>query len=340
MKYAAAIVALVLVVPLGSAADPVRTAVDRGLRRIEQGAANYPKHRQCFSCHHQAMSILSLTAARRRGLPGEEEKVRRQVEFTLKTFRPNQAEIRKGHGIPGANTTAVYALLALETAGHPADETTSALVEYLLKNQRRDGSWPAVTRRPPTEGSAFTNTALAVRGLHAYGLAKDRKDTKDSKDGEELRKRVRKAVERGRDWLLAQKPETTEDKVFRLHGLVAAGAEAKEVRAAREVLMRDQRADGSWAQLTDRDGDAYATGSVLMALRAGGLACADPVYQKGVQYLLATQKEDGAWIVQTRSRPVQVFFDNGDPGGKSQFVSFTSTCWAVLALLETLPVVK
>jgi N-acyl-D-amino-acid deacylase len=41
--------------------------------------------------------------------------------------------------------------------------------------------------------------------------------------------------------------------------------------------------------------------------------------------------------VQTRSRPVQVFFDNGDPGGKSQFISFLATGWATLALLEACP---
>jgi len=53
-----------------------------------------------------------------------------------------------------------------------------------------------------------------------------------------------------------------------------------------------------------------------------------------VKYLLRTQREDGAWVVQTRSRPLQAFFDNGDAGGKSQFISFAATNWAILALLE------
>ena len=58
-------------------------------------------------------------------------------------------------------------------------------------------------------------------------------------------------------------------------------------------------ADGSWAQLPKMDGDAYATGTALMALRAAGLATDDPAYRKGAAYLLRTQKEDGAWIVPT-----------------------------------------
>src|SRR5262249_17481134 len=121
-------------------------------------------------------------------------------------------------------------------------------------------------------------------------------------------------------------------------GLVYAGAHKKEIAAARDQLLKEQRKDGSWAQLPALEGDAYATGAVLMALRQAGLAATDPAYQKGVKYLLATQQEDGAWIVKTRSRPVQTFFDNGDPGGKSQFISFASTNWAVLALLELYPV--
>ena len=60
----------------------------------------------------------------------------------------------------------------------------------------------------------------------------------------------------------------------------------------------------------------------------------DAAYRKGVSYLLKTQRDDGAWIVETRSKPIQIFFDNGDPGGKSQFISFAATGWAVLALLE------
>ena len=58
---------------------------------------------------------------------------------------------------------------------------------------------------------------------------------------------------------------------------------------------------------------------------------------KGVQFLLKTQRDDGAWLVETRSKPVQVFFDNGDPGDKSQFISMTATGWAVWALLKSLP---
>jgi N-acyl-D-amino-acid deacylase len=119
---------------------------------------------------------------------------------------------------------------------------------------------------------------------------------------------------------------------------VDAGVEAKAIEEAREQLLKEQRADGSWAQLEKMDGDAYATATALVVLRKAGLGTDHEAYQKGVKYLLDTQKEDGAWIVQTRTRPLQIYFDNGDAGGKSQFISFAATGWAVLALLETVPV--
>jgi hypothetical protein len=55
-----------------------------------------------------------------------------------------------------------------------------------------------------------------------------------------------------------------------------------------------------------------------------------------VAFLLKTQQPDGSWLVETRSKPIQKFFDNGDPHGKSQFISITATGWAVAALATTL----
>ncbi len=311
-------------------AEAVNKAIERGLQRIKDSAANYPKHRTCFSCHHQAMALFSLTSAGRRGFEVEAARLREIVQFTLKTFRKKDV-IAKGQGIGGANTTAGYALAALAAAGHPADDTTTALVRFLLARQRQDGAWTGTANRPPTEGSAFTSTALALHGLRRYGPPKDAK-------ADDLRKRVEAAFEKGRDWLLKARPATTEDKVFRLRGLVWTEADGKEVAAARAALLKEQRGDGSWGQLADLQGDAYATGSVLIALREAGLQVEADPYQKGVAHLLKTQRADGSWLVQTRSRPIQTFFDNGDPGGKSQFISIVATNWAVLALLELRPV--
>ena len=107
--------------------------------------------------------------------------------------------------------------------------------------------------------------------------------------------------------------------------------------AARE-LLKGQRPDGGWAQKGGMDSDAYATGSALVALhQAGGLATSDPVYRRGVTFLLKTQREDGSWLVHTRSRPFQTYYESGFPHGKDQFISMAASGWATTALALACP---
>jgi squalene cyclase len=277
-------------VPRGAAREDVRVAIEKGLRRLDKGAANYVQKRQCFSCHHQATTVSALTSAGKRGFKIDPARLPEQLAFTLKAYTSKKAEILKGRGIPGGNTEAAYALFTLEQAGHKPDETTALLVGYLLKRQRPDGSWPALAKRPPLEGSSFTNNALTLAALKTYGLQTDKTNT-------ESWKKVEQAAAKGKAWLLAHSPKDTEDKMYRLRGLVAAGADPKEIEAARAQLTKEQNADGSWSQLPGLKGDAYATAGVLLALRAAGVAPQEGVYQKAVKFLLRTQKEDGSWLV-------------------------------------------
>ena len=70
-------------------------------------------------------------------------------------------------------------------------------------------------------GSPFTNTALALVALKKYG------PRGDESDAAAVQERIDAAVARGRTWLLDAKPTHTEDKVFRLRGLVAVAADKK-----------------------------------------------------------------------------------------------------------------
>jgi N-acyl-D-amino-acid deacylase len=235
--------------------------------------------------------------------------------------------------VGGDSTGVVYALHTFAAAQRPYDDTMAALVQYLLVKQRQDGSWPIAPfgDRPPTMGSLFTNVGLALFVLQKYS------PSEDIAGAAALQERIDAAVSKGRSWLLANQPTSTEDQVFRLRGLVDGRAPARDIEVARERLLGEQLPDGSWTQLAPMAGDAYATATALVSLAHAGLATTHPAYQKGVKYLLDTQQGDGHWIVRTRSRPLQVFFDNGDPGGRSQFISFAATNWAVLALLQTIP---
>ena len=188
-------------------APDVKAAVEKALKRVEAGVTNYPKHRQCFSCHHQAMAVFSLTAARQRGFAVNDDLLKKVIDFSLRTFR-NKAFIARGQGVGGESVSVVYALHTLAAVERPYDDTIAALVQYLLVKQRKDGAWPVPFGgdRPPTMGSLFTQTGLAMYALKHYG------PPEDDAGAEDLQKRIDTAVTKGRDWLLANKPTSTEDK--------------------------------------------------------------------------------------------------------------------------------
>lgn len=298
----------------------VRVSVDNGIHRLEAAATSYVKNRSCFSCHHQAVPMLALATAKEHGFVVDEKVLAKQEQFTIDFFVPKIKDLTEGRNLGGGNTTAVYGLFTLDAGKHKADETTKALVEFLLKKQQKDGSWIASSNRPPSQGSLFTTGALALEALNEYGAEDD--------------DRVIAAIEKGLRFLRDTRPKTTEDRVFQLRGLVAGKATAEEIAKAKDDLLSRQRANGGWAQLDELETDAYATGSVMVALRLAGLSAENDAYRRGVRYLYFTQHESGGWIVTTRARPVQTYFDNGDPGGKSQFISTAATGWAVAALSE------
>jgi hypothetical protein len=67
------------------------------------------------------------------------------------------------------------------------------------------------------------------------------------------------------------------------------------------------------------------------------MAADDPAYRRGLTFLLGTQHEDGSWLVHSRSRPFQKYFESGFPHGKDQFISCAASGWAATALALACP---
>jgi N-acyl-D-amino-acid deacylase len=67
------------------------------------------------------------------------------------------------------------------------------------------------------------------------------------------------------------------------------------------------------------------------------MAPTDTAYERGIQYLLNTQQEDGSWYVRTRAMAFQPYFDAGFPHGFDQWISAAGTSWATLALSMASP---
>ena len=126
---------------------------------------------------------------------------------------------------------------------------------------------------------------------------------------------------------------------MQLHGLADAGASASERAPFVKALKDAQNTDGSWSQLPGMPAEAYATGEALYALHvSGNVPTSDSTYQKGVQWLLRNQLDDGSWFVPTLAVPVQPHtFESGFPHGWHQFASEAGSSWAAMSLLFTLP---
>ncbi|MEN9574212.1 MAG: D-aminoacylase [Verrucomicrobiota bacterium] len=308
-------------------AEAVRAAVGKALPLLTAGArGSLEKRERCFTCHNQGLPILALATAQSRGFQIEAVELRRQVQFTADFLDRNRTNYLAGKGQGGQADTAGYALWALENGGWKPDATTTAVSEYLLGWQRDLVHWKPQSRRPPTEQSLFTSTHAALRGLKTFSTP-------------EQRERVDRRCEQVRAWLLKTPAEDNEDRVFRLRALHLVEAPAAAVRQAAQDLLNTQRADGGWAQLADRESDAYATGTALVALhQTGGVATTEAAYRKGLSYLLTEQRADGSWLVTSRSKPIQSYYESGYPHGTNQFISISAAGWAATALALALPV--
>lgn len=310
----------------GPSSEAIKAAVAKSLPLLKKGAkGSMDQRKQCFNCHNQGLPIMALVTARSRGFEIDNEHLQAQLQFTADFLGRNKAKYREGNGQGGQVDTAGYALWTLDNGGWKPDETTAAVAEYFLLRQKDSEHYRPESRRPPSEQSLFTSSYVALRGLKVFGLP-------------EQKERIDARVEQVRQWLLKTKAEDTEDRVFRLRSLALIEADARQ---AVQDLQQSQRDDGGWSQLADMESDAYATGSVLVALhQAGGMTTDDPVYRKGLSFLLAAQKEDGSWHVKTRSKPFQTYFESGYPHGKDQFISSASAGWSTTALALALPKTK
>jgi len=76
----------------------------------------------------------------------------------------------------------------------------------------------------------------------------------------------------------------------------------------------------------------------LVALHlAGGIPTDVPAYRNGLQFLIRSQREDGSWLIKSRSKPFQTYFESGFPHVPDQFIAAAGSAWAVAALVLACP---
>jgi len=301
-------------------AGSVREAVERSLPPLQHADEVFLSKAGCVSCHNNALTDMSLSAARQSKLPVNKQIAQTQIQRIIAFLDSNRERGLQGLGIPGSVDTVGYILLGLAAADYPSDFTTDVWARFLKDTQESDGHWRIRALRPPIEASDIEATAAALRSIRVYALPSQRA---------EYQKSVLLAVR----WLESAAPVTNEDRAFQLLGLHWGGAGRGVIQKAAAGLLASQHADGGWSQLRTLASDAYATGQALTALReSGAVRLSDAAYKKGVQFLMKSQLADGSWYVQTRTLPAQRYFDSEFPHGLDQFISAAATNWAVMAL--------
>lgn len=307
----------------------IRDRVQRSIDVLQRGSTGFlenafVREARCISCHQQTLPAVAFGWAQERGFRVNETELARQLHAQVAMLGPRAEVARQMHEpVPDAPVSLGFGFDGLDALRYARDDTTDAMVHYLLGIQRTNGWWPSFDRRPPMEDGPIVGTAWAVRAVQTYAPVGREREVAD-------------ALKRARWWLSEQDARTHNERVFQLLGLAWAGERPPAMRYFVRRIVGAQRPDGGWEQLPGLGSDSWATGSALIALHKAGLAVSDPVFQRGVDYLLRTQFDDGSWWVRSRSWPFQPHFDGRFPHGKDQWISAGGTAWATMALLLTI----
>jgi ankyrin repeat protein len=290
--------------------DLVRTS----LALLEKQSDKFIRTAGCNSCHSQNLPSAVAALARDNGLT------------SMKTFPKlpaammPPAEQIMDFNVVNPNSVA-WELFDAGMNHEPRSQVTDAIVRYIMASQTADGGWhTSESRRPPMNSGEIQMASLAIYAMKNYAPEAEGVNCE-------------KAIARSVAWLEKVTPLTNQDHAFRLLGLGWGGAPASLIREEAKAMAALQRAGGGWSQLPSLTSDAYATGEALFALgSAGRMSVSDPVFRKGLEYLLSTRASDGSWHVKSRSIWLQPHLESGFPYGRDQFISIAGTAWATLAL--------
>jgi hypothetical protein len=303
-------------------ADPVRIAVQKSLPLLQKVGPQFWYGAGCISCHNNTLPDMAITLAKEHGFAINEAAAKEATKLDADILESRKDRLLEALPPGGGQNTMGSLLFSLSVQHFPRDEAMEAGVRYLKVLQSADGSWPVLNHRPPLVASTMTLTAFSIRALQAYAP-------------ESLRAQYDESVRSAVTWVAQTEARVNEEYAFKILGLVWGRGPQDAIEKTAAILKRQQRPDGGWSQLSALESDSYATGQALVALEQAGMKTNDPVYRRGVDFLVKTQAADGSWHVKTRSEPSQIYFEAGYPYGVDQFISSAGGAWATAALALT-----
>jgi hypothetical protein len=336
----------------GASEKDVRRAIERGLPFIEKEGVAWMNDRGCVTCHQTTFLVWTHHEAARRGLATDARKLNEWNTWALLKVLAGE-----DGSTPQAADTLAQMLLSRSERGaltaKPRQWTRTTdpyenVLKHLLGEQTAAGHWVAggQSEYPPDVPTGWTLLALAERDRlmkledAAVNPGKNANAGLQTliKANDEGLSRSR---ERGLAWLKTVKEDTARDLneqlvvrllVEKIHGT------AERTQQRRQDLLGRQNADGGWSYhpVLGKGSDAFATGQSLYALARAGTNPGDSALAKARAFLLQTQQSDGSWLVPTSA--IHELSGKAARDAKTDGIyQYWGTAWAVLGLLETLP---
>jgi hypothetical protein len=314
----------------------VHQAVERAVGYLQTESAAWLKTRHCAACHHVPLPLWALSEAERQGYAIDQKFVAETTESLLgsrdkllasKLF-PNPADPPdprpQGRGLNMGLPFLAVAAWSLPSLNEGQKQSLKLIAEEIVKKQQPDGSWEffATLRRPPINESQTTDAAWIILALQGE-MGPDAPDAR------------RAALAKAIAWLDAARPsDLHQEKVLKVLLGVRSGKPRNAMQTTIDELLALQRADGGWSQtVPEWRSDAFATGQTLYVLSLAGFPAERPEIQRGMDFLIATQKPDGSWPMLSRSTP------DGSPGSAKLLTPITcaASSWATLGLARLAP---
>jgi hypothetical protein len=319
--------------------EQIHLTIDRATKYLQIESSAWLASRGCAACHHVPLPLWALTEAQRQGytidrkylaetfesLLGSKEKLLASKIFPNPADKPDPRP--QGRGLNMGLPMLAVAAQALPGLTDAQKQSLKLISEEIIKKQQPDGSWEffAGLRRPPINENQTTDAAwiiLALTGTSGQGGVKA----------------WRTALAKANAWFGVQKASSLmQDKALQTLLAIRAGKSREQVQPLLDQLLALQRPDGGWSQtVPEPRSDAFATGQALYILALAGYTANEPAIKRAIDFLVATQAEDGSWPMISRATP------NGEPGSAKNLSPITcaAASWATLGLVKASAVRK
>ncbi len=293
-------------------------------RYLDTASLNWQKTKKCATCHTNMAYMLARPALD--GYLKNSGEVRQFFE-AYRTVRWKNNTVSKSGGFWPIVVGAGLTFNDLQTTGklHPI---TRDVLDLMWTTQRDDGGWdwPDCEYAPIETDDHYGVTLAAL----TVGVAPD---------GYAQTEKAQAGIAKIRAFIRNDPPKSMHHRIMiawcslRIDGLM----DDAQRRKVLDEMMTIQRPDGGWATpgfladwqgLTRHDGkphdtqtsDAYGTGLAIIVARELGLHADDTRLQRGVNWLLTLQRDNGMWFTHSPSLD------------RLHYMTNTGSAFAVLAL--------